>query len=214
MSFEIGSTNGEWALVSFNIHTGDTAKNYRLEVWSGERNGKGNPANSYVVFDAYSTGDVTADSFVELSDERKDEVSEENYFNAAFSFFDSAKYLRYNETIDENEIGYKYEGYVPTSYAESLAFLKYAKDNVYEIYADYALSEVTVTPDAEEDNTTDTEDEHDHEEDELNIWLLASSISVAAVLVLAVGSIVVRKIIKNSQKKKAYQATIDKKKSK
>ena len=141
----------------------------------------------------------------ELSEERKDEVSEDKYFEGVFSFFDSAKYLRYNETIDENEIGYRYEGYVPSSQTAGLAFLKYEAKNVYEIYADYALSEVTVTPDAEDDDTTtDSEDEHDHD-NELNVWLLASSISVAAVLVLAVGSIAVRKIIKNVQKKKAYQ---------
>jgi len=208
MSFEISSTNGEWAIVTFNIHTGDTAKNYRLEVWSGDRNGAGNPENSYVVFDSYAPGDVTADTFAELAEDRKSEVSEDSYFESVFSFFDSAKYLRYNELIDENEIGFKYEGYIPSAQTSGIAYLKYEAESVYEIYADYALSEVTVTPDAEDDDTTtEEEDEHDHGE-EMNIWLLVSSIAVAAVLVLAVVSIVVRKIIKNARKKKSLQASV------
>lgn len=212
MCFEISSTNGKWATVSFNIHTGDTAKNYRLEVWSGERNGAGNPANSYVIFDSYTTDDVTSDTFAELTEERKDSVSEDDYFESVFSFFDSAKYLRYNETIDENEIGYSYESYLPSEQTESIAFLKYEGDNVYEVYADYALSEKTVTPDEKDDDTTtDDDDDHDHDS-ETNIWLLASSISVAVVLLIAVASIIIRKIAKDIRKKKNAQAVLDKNK--
>ena len=48
------------------------------------------------------------------------------------------------------------------------------------------------------DEVTEEEDEHEH--DEMNVWLLASSIAVAAVLLLAVLSIVARKIIEKAQK--------------
>ncbi len=212
MSFEIGSTHGKWATISFNIHTGDTAKNYRLEVWSGARNGAGNPAGSYVIFDSYTVDDVTSDTFTELAEERKDSVSEDNYFESVFSFFDSAKYLRYNETIDENEIGYSYESYLPSEQTEGIAFLKYEGENVYEVYADYALSEKTVTPDEKDDDTTTDDDDDQDNDSETNVWLLASSISVAIVLLIAVASIIIQKVAKNVRKKKNAQALLDKNK--
>ena len=48
---DYAQSQGEWVTVTFYIHAGEEAKNYRLEVWSGERNGKGNPVDSYVAFD-------------------------------------------------------------------------------------------------------------------------------------------------------------------
>ena len=213
LCFTVNETNGEWATVTFYVHTGDTAKNYRLEVWSGSRDGETlNKANSYVFFDSNSPTNVDATSFANLVNERKDEVSEEDYFEGAFSFFDSAKYLRYNELIDDNKVGYAYESYLPSAQAEGVAYLKYADSNIYEMYADYALSEVTITPDAEEDDTTtDTEDDHDHGAD-LNIWMLASSISVAVALLVAIVGVATSKIVAYVRKKKGYVAPVKKNK--
>ena len=119
---------------------------------------------------------------------------------------DSAKYLRYDETLDVNGVGNSYESYLPSAYTSGIAYLKYVGVEGYEMYADYSLSEVTVTPDAEEeDTTTEEEDEHNHE-GETNFGLLFSSIAVAVVLVLAVASIIVRKIVEASRKKKGAQA--------
>ncbi len=213
LSAKVTDTNGEWAIVTFYVHTGDTAKNYRLEVWSGSRDGvQLNKANSYVLFDANAPTNVTAETFASLIDERKDEVSEENYFESAFSFFDSAKYLRYNEHADVNNVGYAYEGYVPTAQTKGVAYLAYVGENVYELYADYALSEVTVTPDAEEDDTTE-EDDHDHDHaNEMNILLLISSIAVAAALFVAIVAVVVRKVLAAIRKKNGYVAPVKKEK--
>lgn len=206
LCFTVSETNGEWATVTFYVHTGDTAKNYRLEVWSGSRDGNElNKAGSYVLFDSNSPTDVDATSFAGLVEERKEDVSEENYFESVFSFFDSAKYLRYNELIDDNKVGYAYESYLSSAQAEGVAYLKYADENVYELYADYALSEVTVTPDVNEDDTTtdDDHDDHDHE-GEMNVWMLASSIAVAAALFVAIVAVAVRKIVAYVRKKKGY----------
>ena len=205
LCFTVNETNGEWATVTFYVHAGDTAKNYRLEVWSGSRDGKQlNKAGSYVFFDSNAPTDVTADSFTKLVEERKEDVSEEDYFESVFSFFDSAKYLRYNELLDSNKVGYAYESYLSSAQAEGVAYLKYAQDNVYELYADYALSEVTVTPDVDDDDTTtDSEEEHDHSE-EMNVWMLASSIAVAAALFVAIIAVAVRKIVAAVRKKKGY----------
>ena len=215
LCFEVSETGEDWATVTFYVHTGDTAKNYRLEVWSGSRDGaKINEAGSYVFFDANSPTDVDATSFTNLVTERKDEVSEENYFESVFSFFDSAKYLRYNELIDDNKVGYAYESYVPSSQVEGVAYLKYEGSNIYVLYADYELSEVTVTPDTADDDTTeDTEDDHDHD-GETNIWLLTSSIAVAAALLVAIVAVVARKIIAAVRKKNGYVPSIKVKKEK
>ncbi len=205
LTFEVGATNGEWATVTFYVHTGDTEKNYRLEVWNGSRDAQANivnPANSYVMFDSHKPDDVDATSFEELVNGRKEDVKEEAYFESVYSFYDSAKFLRYNEKLDENKVGNSYDDYVSSAYTSSIAYLTYDEGNVYEMFADFALSEVTAAVDVEEDDSTtdDTDDGHNHDA-ETNIWLLASSIAIAVILLLAMVSIIVQKAVKSYQKK-------------
>lgn len=191
-----------WQTVTFYIRTGDQAKNYRLEVWNGDRENKVNAAGSYVIFDAYSP-DAVDEKFSTLIDQRVEEIDADetagNYFESVFSFYDSAKFLRYDKTADKNEVGNSYESYVSSSYTASVAYLEYAKDGEYEIYADYTLAETTVTADAEEDDT-DTEEE-ETTTNPTNIWLLASSIVIAAVLVFAMISLIVRKLVASKRRK-------------
>ena len=233
MVYKVGNTNGEWATVTFYIHAGNDAKNYRLEVWSGERNGAANPANSYVIFDANNPG--TADSnFSSLIEEYENKFSslikdyEEDgvfshfdsakylrYVKGVFSYFDSAKYLRYNAELDENKIGNLYEkSYVPSSYTEGIVYLAYADGLDYTAFADYSYSEITVaaTVEEEEEEEDKTDDSTD---DGTNVWLLASSIVLAVVLLLAIASIAIRKILKKHRKTRAPKVKKEKtKKSK
>jgi flagellar biosynthesis/type III secretory pathway M-ring protein FliF/YscJ len=58
----------------------------------------------------------------------------------------------------------------------------------------------------ESDDTTKEDSTEEETDSELNIWLLASSIAVAAVLVLAVASIIVRKIVEKYKKKHGARA--------
>ena len=166
-----------WQTVTFYVHTGDEAKNYRLEVWNGDRENKVNAAGSYVIFDAYTPGAVD-EKFSTLLDQRVEEIdaNEEagSYFKSAFSFYDSAKFLRYDKTADKNEVGNSYTSYLSSSYTESVAYLAYAQGGEYEIYADYALTETTVTADVESE---DGESEEETITDPTNVWLLASSIA-------------------------------------
>lgn len=215
-SFVVNNTNGDWATVSFYIQNGDQAKNYRLEIWNGDRNGAAVNAGDYVIIDSYSP-DALSDqaAFDELASARIDDVSadgeeNENYFENAFSFFDTAKFLRYNEDIDENEIGNSYDNYDATTFTAGVAYLKYASEteNVYELYANYALSEDTVDADPAE-SETEEEEEEEETESETNLFLLISSIAIAAVLVLAVVSLIVRKIITKARKKNATKARLN-----
>ena len=194
-------TNGEWAIVTFYIHTGDIAKNYRLEVWNGTRdNSVTNGANSFVMFDAYKPADVDATSFGNLVKERQDLGAE--YFESVFSFYDTDKFLRYDETADENEVGNSYESYSSSAYAKSVAYLNYkSEDNgVYETYADYALSEIEVAADVEETDDDTNSDDEETSGETTNVWLLASSIAIAGVLLLAVASLIIRKVLKGRRK--------------
>ena len=213
--FEVGETNGEWAIVTFYIHAGETTKNYRLEVWSGSRDGAvKNPAGSVVIFDKITSDALTADTWKSNLDERKDGLTEEtDYFESVFSFYDSNKFLRYDAKADTNEVGNSYESYLSSAYTSSIAYLKYAKDNVYEMYIDYSLSDVTVAADVDEEETDDTETEEETKpESETNVWLLISSIAIAGVLLLAVVSIIVRSIVKKARKNRGAKVSKPKKK--
>ena len=101
------------------------------------------------------------------------------------------------------------DSFVPSSYTESLAFLAYLNnrnDNIYDIYANYAVSEQTVAAQEKTDDTVEDSTEEEKAESELNVWLLASSIAVAGVLVLAVVSIIARKVIESYKKKHGARA--------
>ena len=207
----VTDTQGEWKIVTFYIHTGDTEKNYRLEVWSGDRNGAGNPDGSYVIFD-YSPVDAST-NFDSLLTFLKDEVDEEDMFEGVFSYFDTAHYLRYNADLDEKGYGNLYKENYPADPAEGVAYLKYETADEYTVFADYQYSEKAVEAAPIEDEDTSSDSSSDDETD-TNIWLLVSSLAIAIVLVFAVVSILVRKIVKKVRKNRAAQASLKNKKSK
>ena len=211
-----------WQTVTFYIHTGDQAKNYRLEVWNGDRENKDNtsvnPQGSFVIFDAY-TPDMVDEKFATLIDQRVEEIDESanlgNYFESVFSFYDSAKFLRYDKTADKNEVGDSYTSYSSSAYTKGVAYLNYANVDTgeYEIYADYSYAESTVTADPQDDDS-DT-DEEETETDSTNVWLLASSIAIAAALLFAVVSLIVRKlVVRNRRKRGALARSVNEKKNK
>ena len=200
---------GKWVRVSFFLSPGDETKNYRLEVWSGTRDGSTkNAANSYVIFDAYSDATLDESGFADNIKERKDDTTATStYFEGVFSFYDTDKFLRYDETADDNGVGDSYTSYDATSYTSDIAYLNYvnADKSVYEVYANYSLSEITVTADVAEEETEEEEEEEDSDS-ETNVWLLVSSIAVAGVLLLAIVLLAVRKIASKLRKKRGSNA--------
>lgn len=203
-------TKGEWVTVTFYIHAGDETKDFRLEVWNGTREGivvdsetnettgfvsaKG----SYVAFDFNSPASVDT-NFPLLIDLYKEEA-DATYFESVYSFFDTDKYLRYNEDLDENKVGYAYENYLSSTYTEGVAYLQYG----YETFADYSYSELKIDPSTVEEDKPE-EDTTDTTTDEMNPWLLISSIVIAAILILAVLSIAARKIWTKIRRKRGIK---------
>ncbi len=202
----------EWTTVTFYIHTGDLAKNYRLEVWSGARTGAGNAEGSYVIFDT-NTPPSDESNFTSLIESYKDKVADTDKFEGAFSYFDTASYLRYNASLDENGVGNLYEeNYVPSTSAEGIAYLKYVDGAAkkHTVFVDYQYSEKTVAATVESEDTEEETTEEEEEDDGTNIWLLISSLAIAGVLIVAVGSIVVRKAAAKARKKRAAQGSVKK----
>ena len=209
-----GTDKDVWQTVTFYIHTGSNEKNYRLEVWSGSRDGEETNGNdSLVLFDLGGANGLTDDTFASILEKVKENVEDENLthctgeaIESGFSFYDSNKFLRYDATIDENKSGSSYESYLSSAYEVGTAYMDY-KDTVNltnMIFVDYSYTEADVAPDVEEEEVEDEEEETTTTSD-TNVWLLASSIAIAVILLLAVVSIIVRKFVMKSRKKKGYE---------
>ena len=74
---KVTDTNGEWQTVNFFIHTGSESKQYRLELWSGERTetgvNNGNYTEGAVAFD-YSAYSVTSSNYSTLIGEYESNI--------------------------------------------------------------------------------------------------------------------------------------------
>ena len=213
----VDNTEGyAWKTVTFYMHAKDVTKNYRLEVWSGARDGSfESEAGSYVIFDNSGISTVEEATYQDKLKERKDGLDEANYFESVFSFYDTAKFLRYDETADVNEVGNSYDDYISSDKTSGVAYLYYEDSKHAEMYVDYQYQDVTVSVDAEivEDDTT-TEETEETTGDETNPWMLASSIALVAVLLLAIISVLFRKVFKKFFKKFVRKNKADKKKKK
>ncbi len=194
-----------WVTVTFYIHTGNKAKNYRLEVWSGTREGTVNKSTtdkpSYVLFDINNPGDAES-NFTNLLEESEDLVDDANKFESIFSYYDSSSFLRYDKALDTEKVGNLYkDSYDPTAQTEGIAYLYLEESGRKTYFVDYSYSEVEVAAQAEsEDDADDSSSEDTTTGDETNVWLLAGSLIIAAALLFAIASIIVRKALKNRRK--------------
>lgn len=204
-------TNGKWKTVTFYIKKGNTAKNYRLEVWSGTRDGQANAAG-YVLFDTNNPGSASNLYSALLEEYQEDEANITKKFESVFSYYDTDRHVRYEEAKDVDKVGNLYkDSFTASDYEEAIAYMLYKKDGNYTVFADYSLTDVTITPaSADMDDDTDDDDTtSDTDEDGMNIFMLISSISVAAALLVAIGGIATQRIIKIVKRKKAAKARVN-----
>ena len=77
-SVKVENTDGKWVTVSFYIYTGDSSKEYRLELWSGKRDETGASENleGAVAFDYVQTG-ITESNYTQIRDEQEQLIIEE-----------------------------------------------------------------------------------------------------------------------------------------
>ena len=218
-------TNGGWVTVSFYVATGNVSKGYRVEVWSGSRDGAvKNPDNSYVIFDSFTSSDASSnysdllkETTEKLVDELRekdatlvdedDKILDESYaIYHTFTFYDSGVYLRYDKTLDENNTGNQYASYKQSEKTEAVAYLYYEEaitetEFVYRKFINFGATDVTVTADETNDDSDDDTDD-DTDENPGNVWLLVASGSLAGVLVFAMVALLIRNIVKRVRRKK------------
>ena len=208
---------GKWVTVTFYLHTGNEAKDYRLEIWAGDRNdrtGEGLPKDAYLFVDSYLTGSSNYDSVMEeaeellrenennLNPDNEEQLREGLALYYTFTFYDSPSYLRYDKSTDSDDAGNPWRNYKQSNYSEQLIYLYFRDleganstgDATIFYFLDYAATEVTVER-AADPGTSDNGGNHDHDDDhdnDFNIWLAISSSLLAVVLVVVMVILLVR----------------------
>lgn len=137
-----------------------------------------------------------------------------------FTFYDSPDWMRYDVSTDDldkngDPLGNPYGSYKQSTYSEKLVWFAYdgsaSSSPVYAQFLDYSASNVDVQKDdlgkkdEGKDNTDSTGGSN------TNIWLVLSSVLLAAVIVFALGAIVVRKVLKNRRRNAPAKAPKQKK---
>ncbi|MDE5897647.1 MAG: hypothetical protein K2H43_07520, partial [Clostridia bacterium] len=116
-----------WQEIAFYIHTGSEAKNYRLEIWVGDRTcdynkeantftaGTGIPGNSWIFFDNYKSESISnyADILGEIVSEIKEELN-------AGKQPGSEGYLG-----DDDNLPSEYAAYSTFTFYDSPAYVRY-----------------------------------------------------------------------------------------
>ncbi len=213
---------GEWVNVSFAVKAGSDAKNFRVEVWSGSRDGAvKNKAGSYVLFNnltsaAIENYDTLVTEAEKQLEDKATKAENEVVERYTFTFFDDAAYLRYDETQDTENKGNPYKSYVQSEKTEGIAYLFWedatgSKTN-YRMFFNYGLSDVTVQAETTDEETEEETTDEEKETDPASILLLASSIALVAALVIVIVSIVVQKIVKKRRKARGYVVPVKVKK--
>ena len=230
------STISDWMYVRFFIATGDESKNYRLEVWSGTRDGKTtNPADSFVAFDVVSYGTIDADTFNNLVSARLDDYADDLDLDGAdalqeayekdpasfidendgksliyytFSLYDDDSYTSYDADYSDATSD-PYADYDGSSYSATVAYLNYRFTSANRLYYD---TYVNYGANEVTVSTSTTDDDTTEEEDTTststqNVWLLASSIVLAAILILTLLLLLLKNLLSNLKKKNSSRAT-------
>ena len=141
--------------------------------------------------------------YEKLAEENGVSVNAYNYTAQYYTYtlYDSQSYVPFNEnTADEDERGYNY---VYGDYTESLAVLKVEDlsngSPAMNMFIDYSTVDkdisITSTSDVEEDDTTTTSP------GDTNVWLLVSSIVLVVAILVAIGALVARDVLKKRKLK-------------
>lgn len=222
-----GSLGEDWHTVSFYVVTGDKSLTYRLEVFSGSRDGSvKSAAGSYVAFDTVTPSSLS-DSYDDLLSEAIAAIDEADngisidkesgrlvdgdgnvYKDASyytFTYYDSNDYLRYDENADPTNNYVLYEnasddpGNLYSAYQQSgyEEQLIYLKADAYTTFVDYTAIDTAVSPD-----TVDSDEEETSAEFNYEVFLMVVSIVLAAVLIFTLIALWVRRIVQRIKRKK------------
>ncbi len=220
----------DWITVTFYVHTGNEEKNYRLELWAGDRKNAedGIPANGYIFFDRYSSAstsnydklieeavaDLEDDTDITLGDNGNLPESLARYYT--YTYYDWANYLRYDETEDADGAGNPYESYKQSDNKEDIVYLIYNDEDgartgspSYTHFVSYAAinDEPEKATEEEEEEPAEGEEGEGEETEEENaistgdILLIVSSALLGVVLILVIVLLLVRHFLGKRRKR-------------
>ncbi len=219
------SSTSDWVDVSFYVRAGSKAKDYRLEIWAGSRDGKTNiPQGGYVFFDDYSNAsagdyDSLLSEYVEFAKEEldaDDKLPASHAFYYTYTLYDSPDYERYDKTVHEDWLGYDYD---QSKQEEKIIWFEYATNEVtgsqeYVQFLDFSANDKTVSKLNQKDDNTSTDEEETTEGSDTNVWLIVSASLLSFVLLFAIVAVFVRKMLKNRSKRSASKPQKQKKEQK
>ncbi len=181
-----------WATVEFYIATGATEKEFRIELWNGERgNANQLTQNGYVFFDDVEV--TTSNAFNETArweDALTDETSP--LYNQADYFKNNTDLILYERELTDLEKKYNSEHSDKISYRPKYVWAK-TDTLIYAIYN--TIDPIEVDPyasDVEDDATT--KDESLYETDPAAFWLSLSSIIIGVALIVAIIMLFIKNI--------------------
>lgn len=226
-----GQLSDGWKQVAFYVATGNKSKNYRLEVFSGSRDGSVKSlAGSYVAFDAITPGTLS-DSYEGLLEEAIDNIDKADngvkldketgrlvYENGTtydkasyytFTFYDSATYTRYDEEADPTNDYVIYEdetddpGNLYSSYQQSSyeEQLIYLEYNTEDKYTTFVNYSPINTAVSANSAADSDEDEDEDSEFDGELFMMVMSIVLSAVLIFTMLCLLARRIIKYFRRK-------------
>ncbi|MBO5285971.1 MAG: hypothetical protein J6B16_03635 [Clostridia bacterium] len=211
-----------WVTVKFNVATGATAMNYRVELWNGSRDGQ-EKSSGYVFFNNLSTtGTFTETTTTSINKdgallEAANTVINGNHL---IDLDDAAKAIAFKRELTDKEVAYNEEN--PDSkitVTEKYVWLtnKDADGNTTFVYAIYNSIDPKITiPSAEEEVEDETPEEVVTEESGCKatggtFWLQFANIALATLLILMVLFIIFKhfrkKFKKNAKVKARYNVS-------
>jgi len=203
---DTAGANKGWATLTFYIASGATAKNLRLEIWNGSRDGQ-TASSGYVFADKVTV--TTSSAFTEPTSWEVAFTSSSSILYSAYlddaTMLDDAVY--YKRELDKTETAFnkeQTESNKKVSYDTTYVWAK-NKDTIYAIYN--TVDPVIVDPYAGSSEDTDTEEAGcTATSDPSTFWLQFSSILLVVALVVAI----VMLIIKNVRSKKKRSKKVKK----
>ncbi len=186
-----------WATVDFYIATGATAKDYRLEIWNGARNGSAN-SQGFVVIDAIN---IQSDNAFSLTNRWADSFSysESPLFNVNRNDANNKlSLIAYKQELLEVEKEFNKE--YPAQAISYYPGYVWAKNNnmIMAVYS--SIDPVVTNPYDAITEEEETETGCAKQTDPATFWLSFSSIVLGVVLVLAVLIL----FIKNLRRSRKY----------
>ncbi len=204
LSFKITSdlmNDDGWATVNFYIATGATTKNFRLEVWNGDRTAQ-NKSQGFIFFNdisvstsgAFSEPTKLADTFT-VSGNPLYEIGENNIDKANLK-----EYTRKLTDLEKEYNGEQTDSSKLVSYSPSYIWAN-NDTNIYAIFN--TIDAVENDPYAIDVEEEETDSGCIAKTDPSTFWMSFSSILLAAVLVLAI----IMLIVKNVRRRRKARAS-------